>query len=386
VKSRRRFLAAALAAASVGSLRKLLAQALPAEDLPGRLIGTLPFARATGAPSPPLETPLGTGLDARLFTDLSTLTEKTRITSNDRFYIRTACPPALRRTQPWTIQVGGLVREPRPLRLDTLTSLAGPRGAVLLECAGNVEGADYGLISAAEWDGIPMPAALERIQPLARSLRVLVSGVDDHTSPSRTSIPGASWIFSRDDLERTNAFLATHMNGIPLPRDHGSPVRLIVPGWYGCACIKWVDRIEIVEDAALATSQMQEFAARTLQDGTPPLARDFQPAIIDLAAMPIRLEKWAIEGRLAYRVVGVMWGGSKPTSALEIRFHPDEPFVPVSHCPKPESTRTWSLWWHLWRPKSPRTYDIVLRAGDPTIRTRRLDLFYYARKVVVDEV
>ena len=47
------------------------------------------------------------------------------------------------------------------------------------------------------------------------------------------------------------------MNGAPLTRDHGFPVRLIVPGWYGCSCIKWVDRIELVADEAPATTQMQ---------------------------------------------------------------------------------------------------------------------------------
>src|SRR5262249_23935012 len=160
------------------------------------------------------------------------------------------------------------------------------------------------------------------------------------------------------------AFLATGMNGTPLPRDHGAPVRLIVPGWYGCACINWVNRIEIVDDTAPATSQMREFAGRTHQDGTPLLAREFAPAVIDLAAMPVRVEKWVIDGRLLYRVVGIMWGGSKPSNALEIRFRADEAFVPVGHCPKPENTRTWSVWWHLWRPPSPRTYDIVLRVND----------------------
>ena len=117
------------------------------------------------------------------------------------------------------------------------------------------------------------------------------------------------------------------MNGAPLTRDHGFPVRLIVPGWYGCSCIKWVDRIDLVPDDAPATTQMQEFAARTHQDiataagrRTPPLARDFIPAVIDTAAMPVRVEKWIVDGRLAYRITGIIWGGSKPTNALSIRF------------------------------------------------------------------
>src|SRR5204862_7518096 len=104
------------------------------------------------------------------------------------------------------------------------------------------------------------------------------------------------------------ALLATGMNGAPLPPDHGFPVRLIVPGWYGCACIKWIDRIDLVAADAPATTQMREFARRTHQNGEPALAREFTPAVIDQAAMPVRVEKWLADGRIAYRVIGVMWG------------------------------------------------------------------------------
>src|SRR5438046_1830698 len=83
-----------------------------------------------------------------------------------------------------------------------------------------------GLIGVADWDGIPVASLLERAGPTSASSRVLVSGIDDLTERPRTSVPGASWIFSRDDLDRAGAFLATRMNGAPLPRDHGSPVRL----------------------------------------------------------------------------------------------------------------------------------------------------------------
>ena len=60
--------------------------------------------------------------------------------------------------------------------------------------------------------------------------------------------------------------------------------------WYGCTCIKWLNAITFVDNDAEATSQMQEFAARTHQHGVPKLAKDYKPAIIDQAAMPIRVE------------------------------------------------------------------------------------------------
>jgi hypothetical protein len=210
-----------------------------------------------------------------------------------------------------------------------------------------------------------------------------------------TSVPGASWIFARDELER--AMLAVRMNGAPLTSDHGAPVRLIVPGWYGCACIKWVDRIELVADDAPATTQMREFAARThqpfdplaiersLTSDRPLMARDFIPASIDTAAMPVRAEKWSIDGRIVYRLAGIIWGGSRPTNALQIRFRSGALWVPVDDCPLPESTLTWSMWTHTWRPEAPGRYQIVLRVNDPSIRTRRLDIFFYVREIEIDE-
>jgi DMSO/TMAO reductase YedYZ molybdopterin-dependent catalytic subunit len=255
---------------------------------------------------------------------------------------------------------------------------------VLLECSGNADQTNYGLMSAADWEGIPLAAVLDRVRRSSAAARILVSGVDDDSRAWRTSAAGASWIFTRDELQR--AILAVRMNGAPLPRDHGSPARLIVPGWYGCACIKWVDRIEVVPDDAPATSQMREFAARTHQIAGATLARDFAPAVIDTAAMPVRVEKWIANGRPQYRMVGIVWGGATPTNALSIRFRSGHPWVRVDNCPLPASTLTWSLWSHTWRPTEAGHYQIVLRVDDPAIRTRRLDIFFYVREIQIDDV
>jgi DMSO/TMAO reductase YedYZ molybdopterin-dependent catalytic subunit len=351
-----------------------------------KLLGTLPLGNPAGAPATSLNRLLGTGLSARLFTDLSTITpdsDAAARTPADRFFIRTACPASLPDPATWIIETGGLAPSSQ-IPLVALQSLATRTGRYLLECSGNTDPANYGLLSTADWEGVPVAAVLDRMRPPEGAWRVLVSGVDDDADATRSSVPGASWIFAREELER--ALLALLMNGAPLPRDHGLPVRLIVPGWYGCACIKWVNRIELVPHDAPATTQMREFASRTHQDGAPVLAREFVPAVIDTAAMPVRVEKYLQSGRIMYRIVGLMWGGTTPTRALSIRFRAGGPWTPVDHCPLPATTDTWTVWTHTWRPPQPGRYDIVLRVDDPRIRTRRLDIFFYTRSVQIDEV
>ena len=383
--NRRDFLRSTLATAIAGLAAR---SASPQSNDPfagGVMTGTRPLS-GRGASDNPLGTLLGSGLAARLFTDLSTLTPDTLITPNDRFYVRTSAPDRLDRLEPWTLTLGGLVRRPVTVTLDRLARDAAPMGTHLLECAGNNNPRNFGLMSAAQWSGVPIARVLQLVQPSARRGRILVSGFDGHSVPSRTSTPGASWIFSADDLERAGAFLATSINGAALPKDHGFPLRLMVPRWYGCACIKWVTAIDVVADDAPATGQMKEFAARTFQNGQPERARDYSPAVIDHAAMPIRVEQWAVDGRVLYRVVGILWGGEQPTDALAIRFRSDEPYVRVQACPKPPSTATWSLWWHAWSPPTRGRYDIVLKIDDPRIRTTRLDVYFYSRSVDIAEV
>jgi DMSO/TMAO reductase YedYZ molybdopterin-dependent catalytic subunit len=176
---------------------------------------------------------------------------------------------------------------------------------------------------------VPLSELLAKAGFKRNASRVMVSGFDQYSSSSKTSVAGADWIFHLDELDAARAFLATEMNGQPLTSDHGAPLRLLVPGWYGCTCIKWVTDIQLVSNDAEATSQMREFAARTHQTGVPVIARDYSPAIIDQAAMPTRVEKWLVNGKIKYRVVGILWGGSRPVKKLEIRFNLDEDYSPV---------------------------------------------------------
>jgi DMSO/TMAO reductase YedYZ molybdopterin-dependent catalytic subunit len=204
-------------------------------------------------------------------------------------------------------------------------------------------------------------------------------------------LPGASWIFTPEELSRAKAFLATRINDVPLPPDHGAPVRLIVPNWYGCCDIKWLNEIRFVDDNEQATMQMIEFAGRTHQEIDESLqksgkipAREFAPATMDLAAIPVRVEQWKLGGKLACRVIGFTWGGDRPSDKLSIRFGMQEEWQSVtSYIPK-LADLPFGVWCHRWEPQL-RGTSIQLSAW-----TRHphapLDSNWYARHVRIDHV
>jgi DMSO/TMAO reductase YedYZ molybdopterin-dependent catalytic subunit len=328
----------------------------------------------------------GAGLDARQFTNLSTLERDRLITPTAEMFVRTAAPRALPPASSWSIQTRGFAAAEGVLSIDALQRDAQSMGAHLIECSGNADPDNFGLMSVTDWDGVPLTTLLAQLGVRSGGAGVLVRGVDPEEQ-TRSSIPGASWVFSLADLERRRAFLAVRMNGQLLTADHGAPVRLVVPGWYGCCWIKWVNELRLVGADEAATSQMVEFSLRTHQSRVPERALDYAPPEIDLAAMPIRVEKRRHDGKLDYRIVGIMWGGDKPVDRLAIRFRAGDEPIPFTLCPsEPRSHLVWSLWEYRWRPTQPGVYSIALKAVDSTIRTRRLDVSYYVRRVVIDEV
>jgi hypothetical protein len=177
--------------------------------------------------------------------------------------------------------------------------------------------------------------------------------------------------------------------------------------------VKWVNEIKFVDDDEPATLQMLEFSDRTHQQLRsvpsfsqshqlgPEMARDYVPATIDQAATPVRVEQWLLDGKLAYRIVGITWGGPKRTKKLKIRFVPAgrgpkqrraSPFEPVSLCAAQTSNREYGIWCHRWQPQWPGGYWIELQLDEPGIPSRRMsghrrdEIPYYARAVAVPRV
>ncbi len=174
---------AALAAGSLEALAGRQPCADPAAA--GTLIDTLPLSRA-GAPVQPYGVKFGgTGLDARVITDLSTLAPDRLITPNSEAFVRTECPAAVAQyRRPWRVRTAGLLAREGSLTADELLKSARPMGAHLCECSGNNNPANFGLMSVAEWEGVPLADVIARLEVARDATAVLVGGVDHETQRS----------------------------------------------------------------------------------------------------------------------------------------------------------------------------------------------------------
>jgi DMSO/TMAO reductase YedYZ molybdopterin-dependent catalytic subunit len=343
----------------------------------GKLAGLVPFEDEQAGPAGRL---IGTELDGRLFTDLSRVSAGRLVTPEPEFFVRSAASKLLPPAAGWSVALDG---RPAGIAIRELQKAARPMGIHLLECAGNVARTRFGLMSVGDWTGVPVADILGEAKRKPGTGLVEISGFDRYSEASRTSTPGASWIFPVDALK--GAFLATELNGQPLTANHGAPVRLMIPGWYGAACIKWVNRIGFVDEDAEASSQMVEYAVRTLQEGRPQWAREYAPATVDAAALPVRVEKWVAGSRIRYRIVGLAWGSAAPAAGLRMRFNAGEPFVAVEGFRAGRSD-AWTEWNYAWMPAARGDYTIRMGFADPSVRARKLELGLYDRTVHISEV
>jgi DMSO/TMAO reductase YedYZ molybdopterin-dependent catalytic subunit len=204
------------------------------------------------------------------------------LTPNELFYIRSHFPiPNLDRAS-YQLRIDGAVRRPLALSYEELRSMRSETRVATLECAGNsrvflvpqVQGAQWelGAVSNAEWTGVPLRALLERAEVREDACEIVLEGADRGT-PKEEPIPPTPisyvWSLPRAKALRPEVLIAYQMNGRDLPRDHGFPVRAIVPGHYGMASVKWLTGIRAVHEPFHGYWQTSDYAYWAAMDGKP---------------------------------------------------------------------------------------------------------------------
>lgn len=307
--------------------------------------------------------------DTNAETRLEALDIDSYLTPTELFFVRNNSATPLIDAATWRLAIGGdAVAAPFSLSYDELLALPAHTVTCYLECAGNGrsfygeltgqpgEGTPWklGAIGIAEWRGVPLAALLERAGVRPSAVDVNVVGLD--SPPIERPIP-------IDVALQPDTLLATHMNGEPLPPDHGFPLRLMVPGWIGMGNVKWVGRIDVATERVYVEKNTTDYIMLGPDYPAEPPALggrlDRQvvksalmlpwPAVLGAGRQTVRGLAWSPNGRIE-RVDVSLDGGRT--------FRPAELFGPNL----PRAGTKWSFTWDA----APGELTITPRATDET--------------------
>lgn len=189
----------------------------------------------------------------------------------------------------WSLSIGGAVDQAYHLSLGDLSQQ--PQHTVLatMECAGNwrlgmtpiPEGEPwkYGAVSTTRWGGVPLSLLLTKAGVSGDAIEVLATGADAGPRSDAEGIIRFERALPMDVAMHPDTLVATHMDGEPLTPDHGAPVRLIVPGWYGMASVKWLTGLEVRTTPFDGYFQTKRYVYHT-DGGSTPVSRALVKSMI----------------------------------------------------------------------------------------------------------
>jgi len=292
------------------------------------------------------------------------------ITPGAAFYKRNHFPIPQLAAPTWRLTVAGAVASSLALTYDELLALPSRTHLVTLECAGNGrtqlkppadgEPWGYGAVSTAEWTGVPLHIVLARADLAPDACEMVFEGADAGDVPAA----GSTIPFARSlPLEKAlhpDTLLAYAMNGEPLPAAHGFPLRLVVPGWYGMAAVKWLTRIEAITEPFQGFYQVQRYVLPHVERG------DASP--IPLTAIGVRAlftapppDAVVTLGRHMLR--GLAWSGVAPVASVEVSTDGGAAWHLAELTSEP-ARYAWRRWEYAWEAREPGPATLLCRAFD----------------------
>lgn len=324
-----------------------------------------------------IRTPGGAAIDPRLKvvtehpTNAETPLDFQRgiITPNDLFFMRNRFAFPEIDAAGWRLDVSGLVERPLSLTYDDLLTMPSRSYPATLECAGNgrsgmdpvPEGEpwEYGAVSTAEWTGVPLHLVLEMAGVAEGVTEIVAEGFDrGHVSDARGEEPFARSL-PLDKAFHPDTLLAYTMNGEPLPVAHGFPLRLLVPGWYGMASVKWLASIRAITGAFDGFFQVDRYILRTSGSGAPPRPVT-QTGIRSIITTP-RPGATAHIG--THLVRGYAWSGAAPVTGIEVSTDGGASWQPAQWT-SGDARYAWRAWEFHWQAVTAGAVTLQSRAHD----------------------
>ena len=297
-----------------------------------------------------------------------------RITPVDAIFVRDHFGIPRLELRRWRLSLGGLVEEPCEVGYDELSALGRRELDAVLECAGNGRGLmtprPPGLpwgeraVGCARFGGVPFRAVAARARPDPRAVEFVFTGADSGDEHGRRVA------FERSlPLEvalHPDTLLATHMNGVPLARVHGAPVRLVVPGRFAVADVKWLVGARAVAEPFTGVFQTDEYVYRDAR-GTPDgpvttlhvksLITAPEPDAVLVLGTKVTVRGWA-------------WSGGVPVRQVLVRV--DDEGWHRAGLERPSGPYAWTGWSLRWTPRRPGRHRLLARATDARGETQPL--------------
>src|SRR3954469_11818752 len=272
----------------------------------------------------------------------------------------------------WRLGVDGSVERPLSLLLDELQTRPQVTAPVTFECAGNGRAlldprpiSQPWLLEAVgtgEWTGTLLGALLEQAGVSDRAVEILFIGLDRGVEGEEEQLFQRS--LSIEDALRDDVLLAWGLNGGPLPPQHGFPLRLVVPGWYGMTNVKWLARITVLDEPFTGYQNARGYRMRQDADeeGTPVSRMTVRSLMV-----PPGIPDFATRRRFAeateQTVEGRAWSGQGAVETVEFSADGGATWEPAELEPAP-GPHAWSRWTFSWRPDGPGDYELCCRATD----------------------
>jgi DMSO/TMAO reductase YedYZ molybdopterin-dependent catalytic subunit len=271
----------------------------------------------------------------------------------------------------WQLGIGGLVEKTLTLTLAQVKARPATTVPVTLECAGNGRALSepravsqpwlQGAVGTAEWTGTPLKPLLEEAGLSPGVTEIVFSGLDrgiqgDVEHPYERSLPVIEAL-------RNEILLAYEINGQPLPPQHGFPLRLIVPGWYGMTHVKWLRSITAVEEPFKGWQQDVAYHVRQTEEEQGEPVRRIKPrSLLVPPGIPEFLSRTRYVEPGLCGIRGRAWSGLGPISRVEFSDDGGETWADAT-LGSQLGEFAWRGWSYAWDAQ-PGEHELCCRATD----------------------
>ena len=288
------------------------------------------------------------------------------LTPNPLFYVRSQFEYPNLDVDSWRLQLTASNDKKIYFSLEEIKQLPKHTLPITLECAGNnradldpvAPGNQFnnGAVSNAVWSGTTLNSLLENVDLDDDVVEILFEGADVGSPTDGKDPEPYLRSISLELAKHDDTLLAYEMNGEDLPLEHGYPIRLLVPGWYGMAHVKWLTKITALTKPFSGYFQGEKYVLR-YKDGTEKPVQEMQVK----SSITSPIENETLRCGTVYHVKGHAWSGRTNIAKVEVSVDDGNSWN-GAQLTGPSEQYSWQPWTYEWIPKSPGRYTILSRA------------------------